>query len=319
MTSAVNPRFSVIIPTHNRASLLEHSIDSILNQDFSDFEIIISDNNSTEENQKIAAGYAKKDSRIHYIYNPIGGLAQARNFGVRHSKGEIISFLDDDDLFAPNYLREVNSFLINNNDTEIVLVVFQRSDGKETNYIYPVISPPWLVLVGNGASLKRSVFDNKKLYYDDGLVVMEDVIFGFFAARNCKIGFISKPLLIYGRIEGDTSHNQLTNRYKLLEEQDQIVYKKYVKEYIAYSNKAGAWLNLTVGNLLAGYGNMAGGREYLRRALQLQFRMSHLYYYLFSFFPKKIFLFGLHIKLFFRHILDGYYLKNIRMRKNKGL
>ncbi len=309
------PRFTIIIPTHNRPFLLGRAITSILKQDFSDFEIIISDNNSTDQNQKIAADYAKKDSRIRYVYNPLGGLARARNFGVKNSNGEIISFLDDDDLFASNYLSEVNKFLINNN-SEIVLVGFQYNDGGKKKYIHPQISPPWLVLVGNGASLRRNVFDDKKLYFDDELVVMEDVIFGFLTARNCRIGFINKPLLIYNRIEGDSIHNQLTNRYKWLEEQNQIVYKKYIKEYIAYNNKAGAWFNLSIGNLLAGYGNMVGGRKYLRRSLMLQFRISHLFYYLLSFSPKKIFYFGHHVKLFIRRVLDGYYLKNIKMRKS---
>jgi len=314
--TTTSPRFSIIIPTHNRPLLLGRAITSILNQNFSDFEIIISDNNSTDQNQKIAADYVKKDSRIGYIYNPLGGLARARNFGAKHSKGEIISFLDDDDLFASNYLSEVNEFLINNN-SEVVLVGFRCNDGGKKIYIYPQISPPWLVLVGNGASLRRNVFDDKKLYFDDELVVMEDVIFGFLTARNCRIGLINKPLLIYNRIEGDVIHNQLTNRYKWLEEQNQIVYKKYIREYIAYNKKAGAWFNLSIGNLLAGYGNMVGGREYLRRSLMLQFRISHLYYYLLSFFPRKIFYFGHHVKLFVRHVLDGYYLKNIKMRKNE--
>ncbi len=304
------PRFSVVIPTHNRPVLLERAVDSILKQDFSDFEVIICDNNSTPENREKARGVGVKDKRIHYTYSPVGSLTKARNSGARGARGEIVVFLDDDDRFLPDYLSSVDAFLKGHPDYDIALVGSWHDRGKYKVYERQPISPPWGVFVGNGAALKREIFEKKNLYYDEGLVATEDIIYGFLVARHCKIGLVDKPLMVYERVEGDMNHNQGTNQYQWNEAQFKIAYDKYIREYEAYSNKAGAWLNLALGNLMVSYGHIKEARPYLKRALELQFRLSHLYYYVLSFFPVRVYMGAHHFKLFVSRLISGYYIRN---------
>ena len=96
------PRVSVIIPTYNRAHLVERAIDSVLTQDFADFEIIVVDDGSTDETPIKLSRYG--DSRICYLRKENGGLASARNAGIAQAHGEYIAFLDDDDTFLPTKL-----------------------------------------------------------------------------------------------------------------------------------------------------------------------------------------------------------------------
>jgi len=94
----MKPKVSVIIPTRNRANLLSRAIKSVLNQTFRNFELIIVDDESTDNTKKVVKNFQKKDSRIKYIFlKNHKGVARARNTGIKNSKGEYIAFLDDDE------------------------------------------------------------------------------------------------------------------------------------------------------------------------------------------------------------------------------
>jgi glycosyltransferase involved in cell wall biosynthesis len=95
---------SIIIPTYNRAKYLPRAIESVLNQHYLDWELIISDDGSTDNTENIVQGYLK-DNRIKYLKNKNAGATAARNSGARVSKGEYITFLDSDDEAKPNWLK----------------------------------------------------------------------------------------------------------------------------------------------------------------------------------------------------------------------
>lgn len=99
------PHVSVIVTTFNRVELLSETIDSILRQDYLDFEIIIVDNMSHDDTEKYIASL--EDLRIRYFRNPnYGVVAVNRNYGIERAKGGLIAFCDDDDLWLPEKLRE---------------------------------------------------------------------------------------------------------------------------------------------------------------------------------------------------------------------
>lgn len=101
-----SPPFSIVLTTYNRCALLPHAIHSALNQTFTDFELIIVDDASTDATPSIVGGFV--DPRIHYLRQARNcGVSAARNIGVRHARGRYIAFLDDDDTLAPDYLDEV--------------------------------------------------------------------------------------------------------------------------------------------------------------------------------------------------------------------
>ena len=91
------PEISIIVPVYNVEKYLTRCIDSILNQTFTDFELILVDDGSTDKSGVICDKYSKIDSRIKVIHSKNEGAAQARNYGLDIAKGKFIGFVDSDD------------------------------------------------------------------------------------------------------------------------------------------------------------------------------------------------------------------------------
>ena len=98
------PTVSVIIPTYNRASMLREAIQSVLDQTYSDFEIIVVDDGSTDDTRKIVNAFF--DKRIRYVFQENRGRSNARNHAFALAQGKYIAFLDSDDLFLPGKLEK---------------------------------------------------------------------------------------------------------------------------------------------------------------------------------------------------------------------
>jgi glycosyltransferase involved in cell wall biosynthesis len=108
------PRFSVIIPTYNRAGFILLALNSVLKQEFNDFEVIIIDDGSTDSTQQILSAVTNPIVKKFRIKNSERGAA--RNFGVKAAEGEYVTFLDSDDMLYPNYLHEANLGLLKYGD-----------------------------------------------------------------------------------------------------------------------------------------------------------------------------------------------------------
>jgi glycosyltransferase involved in cell wall biosynthesis len=100
-------KISILIDNYNYAKFLPECIESVLNQTYQNFEIIIVDDGSNDNSKEIIKDYAKKDKRIKSIFKENGGQASAFNEGIKHCTGEIICFLDSDDKFKPQKLEKV--------------------------------------------------------------------------------------------------------------------------------------------------------------------------------------------------------------------
>lgn len=100
------PFFSIILPTYNRSSFIPQAIDSVLGQIFTDWELIIIDDGSTDNTKQVVGKY--NDERIKYIYQENQERSAARNKGIEKSSGEYICFLDSDDYYLENHLQEFN-------------------------------------------------------------------------------------------------------------------------------------------------------------------------------------------------------------------
>ncbi len=94
---------SVIIPTYNRCKLAKEAVESVLQQSFTDFEILVIDDGSTDNTASLIRNM--RDCRIKYFYKKNGGLSSARNLGLFQSRGEYVALLDDDDLWPKDYLK----------------------------------------------------------------------------------------------------------------------------------------------------------------------------------------------------------------------
>ena len=100
---------SVIVPVYKTEMYLNKCIDSILQQTYRDFELILVDDGSPDNSGSICDQFAMQDSRIHVIHKENGGLSDARNIGIEHAKGEYITFVDSDDWVAPELLETLLS------------------------------------------------------------------------------------------------------------------------------------------------------------------------------------------------------------------
>ncbi len=120
------PLVSVIVPVHNSADHLEECLLSIQQQTFTDFEIILVDDGSTDGSAQILAAFAAAEPRARIISGPATGSAgSARNAGMEVASGEYLSFLDSDDLFAPTLLEDLHRRAVEDN-ADVVLSKFQQ-------------------------------------------------------------------------------------------------------------------------------------------------------------------------------------------------
>ena len=105
MTAAPDqPRLSVVLPTRDRAERLSEAIASVLAQTFPSFELLVVDDASGDRTPEVVAAIG--DPRVRYLRRETsGGAAAARNHGIRHARGELVAFLDDDDAYLPEFLE----------------------------------------------------------------------------------------------------------------------------------------------------------------------------------------------------------------------
>lgn len=120
-------KLSVIIPVYNSEQHLKRCLDSVLAQRFTDFELLLIDDGSTDSSFEICQSYAQNDNRIRIIQKQNGGPGAARNLGISESKGEWIVFIDSDDWVDPNHLESLTDDI----EEGIDLVMHGRYGGKQ--------------------------------------------------------------------------------------------------------------------------------------------------------------------------------------------
>ncbi|MCM4158773.1 glycosyltransferase family 2 protein [Antarcticibacterium flavum] len=113
-----SPTISIITPTYNRAHLLPRMLDSIINQNYANWELVIADDGSKDNTEEVVLNY--KDSRIRYFKSDNRGATVQRNFGVSKATGDYIIFLDSDDWVEKDWLEKLTSNLIPENNNVIV-------------------------------------------------------------------------------------------------------------------------------------------------------------------------------------------------------
>jgi glycosyltransferase involved in cell wall biosynthesis len=110
--------FSVVIPTFNRANLVKKTIHSALNQSYTDFEVLVVDDGSTDDTEEVVKSIS--DHRLQYLKKQNAERGAARNFGVNHSRGRYVNFLDSDDVLYNDHLSKASQFLQKYNYPELL-------------------------------------------------------------------------------------------------------------------------------------------------------------------------------------------------------
>ena len=161
----MDPIISVIVPIYNVELWLPRCLDSILSQTFSDFQLILVDDGSTDSCGAICDGYAAKDSRIQVIHKENAGLSSARNAGLEIAGGKFISFIDSDDWIHPQYLELMLHFQRSGN-YDLVICNHKRTHSHCTDPLYSCsdIHPQELNLEGIYRQHRTKSYVWNKLY-----------------------------------------------------------------------------------------------------------------------------------------------------------
>ena len=130
------PKISIIIPSFNEEKNISRCLDSVLNQTFTDFEVLCVDDGSTDKTCEIIEAYSKKDNRIIPLKNPDKGVSSARNFGIDNSNGEYIGFVDSDDFIQPQMYEFLYRAVTENNCDFSVCRYKQSSEIIEQSFNY---------------------------------------------------------------------------------------------------------------------------------------------------------------------------------------
>ena len=183
--------FSVIVPVYNVERYLTDCINSVLNQNFSDFELILVDDGSPDGCPKICDEYRDKDARIKVIHKPNGGLASARRAGIKIAKGDYVFNLDSDDLIENDTLECAHRIIM---DTNCEMVSFSYrwvKDGGTVNITNDCLDEG----LYDGEKIKKYIYPkllmdknmNHVSYYLSGKAIKRELLMPCQLAVNEKI------------------------------------------------------------------------------------------------------------------------------------
>jgi glycosyltransferase involved in cell wall biosynthesis len=139
--TAAHPVVSIVTPAYNSAEYIAETIESVLRQTWSDFELLIVDDGSTDDTLDIARAVAVNDGRVKIFSSQHGGPAVARNAGLQHASGEFFALLDSDDVWDPTYLSEQLMWLRRQPEISIVSAnVISRGGPLDGTPFWPLTS-----------------------------------------------------------------------------------------------------------------------------------------------------------------------------------
>ena len=189
---------SVVIPTYNRAALIERAVKSVLDQSFKPLEVIVVDDGSTDNTAEIVKQI--NDPLVKYVYKENGGAGSARNCGVKNSLGDWIAFHDSDDVWRPHKLEIQKDYAIGHQEFDLIYSAYEihfadgtsRKIPDENNieYLQGDILVPLLIrnTIGTPTMLVRKESFLKTGGFDERLRCIEDWNFAIRFAENQLIG-----------------------------------------------------------------------------------------------------------------------------------
>jgi len=238
------PLVSIIIPTYNRPNLLTKTLKSIINQSYSNLEIIVINNYPKLNLKPLIKSF--KDKRIKYFVEPKKNTAQARNLGLKKAIGQYICFCDDDDLYLPNKIKFQLKFMQKNPKLDFSYhnFYFQK---KNKLYLGLPQNPPitfdqlltanYLVVHSGSLMIKKNCFKIIKGFNTQ--LTSEDADFHYQLANKFKFSYLNKPLTTYRLHSKNKKKTILKSHYLNIE----AVKVKYLRQALTQSKTPSKLLN----------------------------------------------------------------------------
>jgi glycosyltransferase involved in cell wall biosynthesis len=214
------PQVSVVIATYNRANFLPETIDSVLQQTFQEYELIVVDDGSTDGTRTLLQSYP---SRVSYLYQQNRGPSAARNLGVRHARAPWIAFQDSDDLSKPDHLETLYAYANDHPDCGMVFAngAYLGGPFRKRETIIPEAKSRRLA--NNGVRLvdlfEKSVVRlqasliSKEAYqtvggHDESLRICMDLDLSFRLFMRYPVAYLDRVVFLYRRHEGNSGQNE---------------------------------------------------------------------------------------------------------------
>ncbi|WP_295841020.1 glycosyltransferase family 2 protein [uncultured Apibacter sp.] len=206
------PIVSVIMAAYNAEKHISASIESIINQTFNNFELLVINDGSTDNTQSIVKEYCKKDSRIILLNNDKNlFVIKSRNKGIEKAKGKYIAILDSDDLALPNRLEYQVKYLENNPDIFLIgssAYIIEENDKVENSFIAPTGYEKLKNNINKNNLIYHStvMFRNENVFYREKMIYCEDydLILRLFSEGK-KIDNLSDILISYRQTSNSLS------------------------------------------------------------------------------------------------------------------
>ena len=291
------PLVSVIMPTYNHAKFIGKAVESVLSQTYQNFELIIINNYSEDDTEKIVASY--KDDRIIYLkFRNNGIIAASRNYGIKHSHGEYIAFLDSDDFWhrqklekqLPHFVDEqivgvATDAVIKGNETCRHELFFGKSKLGYKDYVYnniftnnPIITSS--LIIRKNILVSADYFDERKEFQ-----FIEDMDLWLRMARAGKFRVLGEKLISYTAL-----NDKFRDRVKVVKRNANIIKKHFDLGYVGKAEivERESLINYAIGLNLLRLGD-SGCREYfidcIKKTSILRLKLKAYGGCIISFFP----------------------------------
>lgn len=215
-------KYSVIIPVYNAERTLSRCVNSILNQDFNDYEIILVNDGSKDKSLEICNDFSDKYENIFTINKENGGASSARNAGLDHARGDFILFVDSDDYVEDHYFFEFEKYGYNDgwvifkDSWEVGDRIIRKTINAGINDAERIEKYKYLIasrMINSPCAKRfdRKIIENNRLRFNTDMIVAEDFDFGLrylFLCKNITVADVS--VYIYNA----TSSGSLVRRKK---------------------------------------------------------------------------------------------------------
>lgn len=247
---------TIIVPVYNIDKYLNKCLNSILNQTYHNYEVIIVDDGSSDNSAYICDKFSKEDERFYVIHKKNEGVSVARNFAIDLAKGEYLVFLDGDDWIDVTFLETYITILIEN---KVDIVIGEYISEKNKNTILQPIDLPVGKISKNAAYFKvlnpkgfygsvwgkiflTSIIKEKNIIFDKNICIGEDLQFTIKYLNYCEQIYYSGTHMYYYRIREGSALNNINNKIDFKGLDIIKVYKQIINEAIeknfVYKNRS---------------------------------------------------------------------------------
>ncbi len=282
-----DPLVSVIIPTRNRAQYILQALDSVFTQTFTNYEIIVVDDGSTDRTKELLVPLIQEES-IRYERQEAKGVSAARNFCISLARAPYIAFLDSDDLFLPTKLEKQCSFFkFDDEGRDLGLRDTTHFQGQ----FYPSMLLEWSVLMAMPCMLMRADVLKKVDGFDEQMTWAEDLDLWRRIARRYRVGVVPEAL-VKVRVHATSTSFDKTHGSHGFERYLEKAFAEDLSLSASFRRRATAKMYAKLAQNLLGEGGaeqMKQARQHAQQALAAwPLQLSALATWLASFLPKSM-------------------------------